>query len=191
MAPRRESSLSLNALAILSSISTFQKSPFGFDNLLCLFVRKAAVRVNNGVNDSGVLHLAFSVISNITEYDNFSSLGLNEQMKLQRRSGNMGIVRSTKYTEVALFLLLCRYDASFLNIMGYIGNVHSTSHNPSLMERMDSASSKSLASLGSMVKVVTFWKSSLGNFLFRDFGRNFVCCFFNSLRIYVWQSEFS
>jgi len=35
-----------------------------------------------------------------------------------------------------------------------------TSHNPFLMERMESASSKSLASFGSIVKVVTLRKSS-------------------------------
>ena len=45
----------------------------------------------------------FSVISNTAEKVYFSSLGLNEQAKLDKTSGNIGTTLSTKYTEVALW----------------------------------------------------------------------------------------
>ena len=46
---------------------------------------------------------ALSFISKIAEYANFSSFGRSEQSMLQSRSGSIGMVLSTKYTEVARF----------------------------------------------------------------------------------------
>ena len=66
-----------------------------------------------------------------------------------------------------------------------------TSQSPSFSGRMERASSKSLASFGSMVKVVTFRKSSAAGYFFGgNFRRNLIRGFLYRLRIDVWQSEF-
>ncbi len=62
-------------------------------------------------------------------------------------------------------------DAAFFYVVGHVGNVYAYFPKPGFSLRMERASSKSLASLGSMVKVVTLRKSSRWAYPLRKFRR--------------------
>ncbi len=99
---------------------------------------------------------------NIAETVRRSSFGFNEQRSVERICGSIGMVRSTRYTLVA------RSRASVSSALpGFTKNETSamwtpTSNFPSESCRTERASSKSLASKGSMVQVLTFRKSACG-----------------------------
>lgn len=74
-----------------------------FEEFLYLFIFISAVALDDGMYDAIVLDFGIVVEFEDDAVRKFSSLGRSEQIKLQRRSGSIGMVRSTRYTDVARF----------------------------------------------------------------------------------------
>jgi hypothetical protein len=111
------------------------------------FISKTLVRINNRSSKPLIYNLTFIRYFKIKSI--FSSFGLSEQAKLDNTSGNIGTTLSTKYTDVA------RYASS-----SRIPLLNNTKHQQyefiiSISNFFDDkASSKSLASFGSIVKLM-------------------------------------
>ena len=164
---------------------------FCLDNLLCLFVSKAAVGVDNRMNDAWILDFTF--FGNIEDYG-------ESQLFFIRAEGTDEVTQSFgKHRNGAVhqidgsgaFFCLFVNDSSFFHVMRHIGDVY-TYFPQSFFQFADRKCIVEVFGIfrvnsesGNFAEVLTF-----GNLFGWNFGGNLVCRCLYRLRIDIRQTEF-